>query len=945
MKKIICLLLSGILVFGMSGVFPKNTDAAESSDNIEIGIFAEKVTEMTNEYCNLPQISLFTKNNGLQKYETCRLIVKSDEKIDTLNALSVISGYKNLYILQFENPQDTAEAFEYYSSLRCVKYVQPDRPVTMQSTDDYTEEQKNHGSEMTRTAEVSEYLESLNSEEVTVGIIDSGVDYNNDVFAGRLVDKGINLSQSGDDTGMSDDPKSHGTHIAGIIAMNTLESTKLRAYKIFDNNGYSTELLVITAIDLAVSDGMDIINLSLGAPASDVLHESLQNAYDSGTIIVTASGNKGIDCGNILPAAFDGAITVGAVDKDGIPADFSNYGSCLDLVAPGVGIYSCLNSNTYGLVSGTSMAAPFVSAAAALMLGCNPYLTPSQIENALKENTIPVNGIYSKAKTGSGILNIAQAIYCPRVKNADIVVSGEEGFGSITVSFSEAENTDTYYTLNGDYPTKENALLYEEPFAVTESTQIIWRSFSDNTSLFASKAEYETVRVFTWSDESDFTVDENGVLTGYKGSESSVIVPETVGGITVVAVGTSAFEGAKSSFKEIVLPETVKSIEAKAFMLNKNIEYVRAKGLEEIGESAFSECTSLYDMSLENVQNVEAQAFSGCTSLKELYLPEAVTVADKVFTGSGIEYIRFEKLESCEAYFTSDCTVILPSTATTLGFDSEYMLDNVHLKIYSSPGTYAEEWAKSAHTNCTSEFIALPAVSASFPDYLTNETVLSVDAVGFNITYQWYASTDSTQNTLIPLDGETEKHFNIPEDKEYAGYFCKITSTENGVASSAIKGAIYAYLLPADYSGYNSAKAKVPSDLSIYTDETVAVLNEALSADVSGKIAKDQSIIDEQSQKILDAISALKLKPADYTAVYAAIANVPSDLSPYTPDTAKAVQDAVNSIRYNLDITMQSTVDAYAERINKSIENLEEEGFFARLFRLIKEFFENLFSF
>ncbi len=1030
MKKLICILLSCVLTFGICGAFAKHTDASETDGGIDA--FAEKVSEMISEYGTVTQVETFAENEGLREYETCRLIVKSEEKIDALNAVSVISGYRNLWVLQFKNPYDAASAYEYYAKLAGVEYVTPDRIVTMQSTDNFTEEQKSWPGEMTRTTEVKDYFENRNSEEVTVGIIDSGLDYNNDIFDGRLVDNGVNLSEPNKDTAMSDDPKSHGTHIAGIIAMNTPDTTKLRAYKIFDYRGNSTELLVITAVDLAVSDGMDIINLSLGTADSDALRESLQNAYDSGTVIVTASGNKGIDCADILPAAFDGAITVGAVDKNGTPADFSNFGATLDIVAPGVDIYSCLNGNKYGLISGTSMATPFVSAAAALLLGNDSDLTPSQVENSLKENAHPVKGGYSKSKIGDGILNIAQAIECPRTEDAELIVTNQDGYGEVTVSFVEAENTATYYTLNGDYPTKENGILYDSPFEITESLPIIWRSFSDDDSLFASKAKTETIRTFEVPDESDFTVDNNGVLTGYSGSENSVIVPETVGGITVVSVGDGAFEGTKVSFSEIILPETVKSIGTKTFRLNKSVRYVKGEGLETIGESAFSgcsslvtfdapnvktingyafnrctllsdfnasevteigeyafasaesitdfslgklenlgtnafeksglrvfdapllkavskaafsDCISLSDVNVENAQIIETQAFSGCKNLRKLYLPNVVTAESQAFSGSNIGYIRFDKLEKCDAHFTSDCSVVLPATATSLGFDSDYIVNRVHLKIYSAPDTFAEEWAKSRHSNCTSEFIALPAVEAAFPEYITNETELSVDAVGFNLTYQWYGSTDGTQNSLVLLDGETEKCFNIPEDKQYTGYFCKVTSTENGISHSAIKGAVYAHLLPADYTAYSSAKAKVPSDLTIYTEESVNALTAALAVDVSGKISDEQHIVDAQTQLILNAISALKLKPADYTAVHTAVANIPSDLSPYTPESVKTLQNAVDGVDYSLDITMQSAVDSYADSITKAIENLEKEGFFARLFRLIKEFFENLFSF
>ena len=523
MKKLICLLLSCVFAFGMCGAFAGHTEAAEN--NIGIDEFAEKVSEMTGEYGTSPQVELFAQNSSPSDYETCRLIVKSEKNIDTLNAVSVISGYRNLWILQFETPYDAEKADKYYSSLSCVEYSQPDRPVSMQGLDDYTEEQKTWGGEMTRTTEVRDYLKNFPSEEVTVAVIDSGIDYNNDIFDGRLIDQGLNFSDSGDKTGMSDDTKSHGTRVAGIITLNTPETTKLRSYKIFDSNGSSTELILITAIDRAVSDGMDILNLSLGTSKSDALLETLENAYENGAIIVTATGNANTSCDKTLPAAFEGSITVGAVDRNGVPADFSNYGKCTDIVAPGVDIYSCINGNKYSISSGTSLAAPFATAATAIMLGYNPKLTSLQIETALKENAMPVTGSFSEEKTGKGILNIAQAIDIPRAEASDISALSDKN-AIVTVTFSQVENTDTYYTLDGSYPSKENGILYEEPFAILDSCRIIWRNFSDNSSLFASKAKYEELTAPDYIPPADYTLVQAAIANIPK--DLSSYTPESV---------------------------------------------------------------------------------------------------------------------------------------------------------------------------------------------------------------------------------------------------------------------------------------------------------------------------------------------------------------------------------------------------------------------------------
>ena len=141
--------------------------------------------------------------------------------------------------------------------------------------------------------------------------------------------------------------------------------------------------------------------------------------------------------------------------------------------------------------------------------------------------------------------------------------------------------------------------------------------------------------------------------------------------------------------------------------------------------------------------------------------------------------------------------------------------------------------------------------------------------------------------------------------------------------AKAIEDAIAALeLKPADYTAVETAKGNVPADLSIYTDETVAELNEALAAVVEGKKIDEQSVVDGYAGAIEAAILRLEYKNADYTAVNEAKAKIPTDLSLYTEETVKALEDAVNAIE-ELDITKQDEVDAMAEAIEEAIENLK----------------------
>ena len=131
---------------------------------------------------------------------------------------------------------------------------------------------------------------------------------------------------------------------------------------------------------------------------------------------------------------------------------------------------------------------------------------------------------------------------------------------------------------------------------------------------------------------------------------------------------------------------------------------------------------------------------------------------------------------------------------------------------------------------------------------------------------------------------------------------------------------------PADYTKVNEAKAKVPSDLSLYTEETVKALKDTLVLVEEGKNIAEQTTVDGYADAINKAISELKYKDADYTKVNEAKAKVPSDLSIYTDETVKALKDALALVEEGKNVTEQTTVDGYADAINKAIEGLVKKN-------------------
>ncbi len=405
MKKLLCLLLCAVLLTGTSGFLCSGAE----NNQTDIESFSSQAREMLAEYGTSAPISKYSVSDS--EFETRRLIVKSKSKIDTLNAVSVISGYKDLWVLQFESVYDTRSAYGYYTNLACVEYAEPDSVVYLCADSTPKILENGHlswGSEATGADEAIDMLSEVQLSEVKIAVIDSGIDYNHKFLKDRLTDKGLNFSASGNDTAMNDDPESHGTHVAGIIADNSPDTVKIRGYKVFDCNGEATNLGIISAVDQAIADGMDILNLSFGGNASKAVKDSFIDAYNSGAVLVAASGNDGKAIGESIPACLDEAIVVAASNPDGTYADFSGYGGSVDITAPGVDIYSTYNNNKYGNSSGTSMAAPFASAGAAMLLSVYPEMTVSQVEQRLRVTAAPMN--LDEIYVGSGMLDIVEAI-------------------------------------------------------------------------------------------------------------------------------------------------------------------------------------------------------------------------------------------------------------------------------------------------------------------------------------------------------------------------------------------------------------------------------------------------------------------------------------------------------------------------------------------------------
>ncbi|MFE7777167.1 S8 family peptidase [Streptomyces sp. NPDC057445] len=229
-------------------------------------------------------------------------------------------------------------------------------------------------------------------EGVTAYVIDTGVRVSHKDFEGRAT-HGFDAVDNDDS---ADDGNGHGTHVAGTIAgasHGVAKKAKIVAVRVLDDNGSGTTEQVVAGIDWVTKNhqGPSVANMSLGGGADPALDEAVQKAIAAGVTFGVAAGNESSDAGQGSPSRVKEAITVASSTKDDTQSDFSNFGSVVDIYAPGSDITSAWNDSDEGkkTISGTSMATPHVVGAAAVYLAGHKDATPEQVAKALTDGATP----------------------------------------------------------------------------------------------------------------------------------------------------------------------------------------------------------------------------------------------------------------------------------------------------------------------------------------------------------------------------------------------------------------------------------------------------------------------------------------------------------------------------------------------------------------------------
>ena len=247
---------------------------------------------------------------------------------------------------------------------------------------------------------------------VKVYVIDSGINPAHVEFAGRVLP---GFTTVGDGLGIND-CYGHGTHVSSTIAGTTwgvAKSAKIVPVRVLHCNNFTSGYELLLAMDWVRRDHPSgapaVVNMSIGAGYSSVINDAVQQLINDGITVVVAAGNDTKSACKVSPASAPAALTVAASTSTDRQAWFSNFGSCVDLYAPGVDITAAAFNSTTGsaLMSGTSMASPHGAGVAALLLGVHPTWSPATVNSRIKSMAVTGKILDRTTGTPNRLLNIA----------------------------------------------------------------------------------------------------------------------------------------------------------------------------------------------------------------------------------------------------------------------------------------------------------------------------------------------------------------------------------------------------------------------------------------------------------------------------------------------------------------------------------------------------------
>ena len=690
----ICLIITNL---------PYAVYAIDSTPEIPLEEFADKLSDMQEKYEDEPVSN--------------RLIVKSKYDINELDSVDIVEGYDDLHIVQFDNSESVEKALEYYENNNRVEYAEADMTVSaLEAGSIHYDNHLSWGSETIGVDDYIDYLDNISDlPEIVVGVIDTGVDIDHEFLQGRVIETGFNLSDTGF-TDSEEDDNGHGTHVAGIIADNTTDNVKIKAFKCLNANGSGSLFDVCLAVEAAAEQNVNVINMSLGSKGKSLLlEEYIENAISNGITVCVAAGNNGDYASNYTPASISNCITVGAINSDEQKPLWSNFGEAIDVYAPGSAIYSTYMNNSYKELSGTSMACPFVAASAALLISNDTTIRPNEITDLIINNSRQLNETFLNY-----VLNV---VYIGELSNFKYERTSRPEFSIESGTFLESmyveitcqdENVEIYYTTDGSRASQSNGVLYTQPILIDKVTNLNACAYSQGKlKSLQSSSKYNIV---TKDPDNNYDIDDNGIITAYYGDNQFLSIQEQINNINVTGIGESVFQN--SNLEIIVLPNSVTHIYKLAFKNCTNLCSVYADSIINVDEEAFSKCEKLSKIDISNLETVGKYAFLRNKGIEAIFNNTLINIGYGAFEDcQGLLYADFPSVITLENKAFQNCVILetlnLPKVETVgassfEGLRSIKELNFPKLELLSGASTFA--WCDSLTE------IRLPSLAGEIPE-------------------------------------------------------------------------------------------------------------------------------------------------------------------------------------------------------------------------------------
>lgn len=620
MKKRLSVLLSIIIVLSICA--PITSVMAEEARKQSVLKTCKEIAALCNEYDN------YSNSNDGDKIDN-RLMVKTNDNIDEYGAVDSVYGFGYAF-LQYADEENAEKALHNYEDSGYI--VSYDSVANCTDSANHQEWGDNWSYDRVDSDPALDYYKLKAKPTINIAVVDSGINYNHELFKNRITRTKFNSSASGEAKNEIDD-YGHGTEVAGVIANSTPSNVKISAYKVMDNKGYGSSSTIVAACSYIeeLNNKPDIINFSLGLKTGVIIESVIDELVNQGITVVAAAGNDNREVFE-APGKCESAITVAAFDYYNKPCSFTNYGQVVDISAPGEYIYTADMSkkNAYTFSLGTSLATPFVSAAAAYVLMENRKYTPQQVKQELIDTAMPFKKSSCFNLYGAGMVNFSNIINGSRCK--DVTTNYQSGVYREDISVElKCANTlvDIYYTTDGTLPTKERGTKYTEPIAVTDSTRIIAAAFARAGTSMHSKftsLDYYILK----NNEPEYIVDRNGSILNYLGSDTDLVVPDSINGIQPTSISQKCFWN--QNINSIKLPDSVTDIEKYAFY-GTELSSIEGNNVENINECSFYECEKLSNIKFPELRYIGKQSLYGCNTLSNIDLSNVKEIGSEALYG------------------------------------------------------------------------------------------------------------------------------------------------------------------------------------------------------------------------------------------------------------------------------------------------------------------------